>query len=92
MSAVSAVELATKVRVGKLTEAARLAHRLGQSIAEQEFKPLPVSLEHGRLSGLLPGHHRDPFDRILAAQSLIEDMPIVTNDAALLAFGVQAIW
>jgi PIN domain nuclease of toxin-antitoxin system len=92
VSAVSAVEIATKVRVGKLPEAARLAHRFRESVNEQGFTPLPISLEHGRLSGSLPNAHRDPFDRILAAQSLIEGMPLVTNDARLMAFGVAVVW
>ena len=92
VSAASAWELAVKVRLGKLPEAARLTHRLSESMAEQNFKPLPINLEHGRLGGLLPGQHRDPFDRILAAQALLEDMPLVTNDAAFAPFGVRVVW
>lgn len=92
VSAVSAMELAIKVRLGKLPEAALLTHRLGESLAEQGFLPLPISIEHGRLGGLLPGNHRDPFDRLLAAQSIIESLPIVTSDAAFAAFGVEVVW
>ena len=92
VSAASAWELAMKVRLGKLPEAARLAHRLAESLAEQDFKPLPISLEHGRLGGLLPGPHRDPFDRILAAQALLEDLPLVTIDPAFAGFGVKVLW
>jgi PIN domain nuclease of toxin-antitoxin system len=92
VSAASAWELATKVRLGKFPEAARLTHRLAESLAEQSFKPLAIAIEHGRLGGLLPGDHRDPFDRILAAQALLEDMPLVTNDAAFVGFGVKRLW
>ena len=92
VSTVSAVELAIKVRLGKLPEAVLLVHTLAASLNEQGFVPLPVSLEHGRLSGLLPGDHRDPFDRIIAAQSLLERMPVVTSDAALATFGVEVVW
>jgi PIN domain nuclease of toxin-antitoxin system len=92
VSAASVWELATKVRLGKLPEAARLTHRLAESLAEQNFKPLAIAVEHGRLGGLLPGQHRDPFDRVLAAQALIEDLPIVTNDAAFAGFGVKTLW
>ena len=92
VSAASAWELATKVRLGKLPDAARLTHRLTESLAEQSFKPLPIAIEHGRLGGLLPGQHRDPFDRILAAQALLEDLPLVTNDPAFAAFGVKVVW
>jgi PIN domain nuclease of toxin-antitoxin system len=92
VSAASAWELATKVRSGKLPAAARLTHRLPESLAEQDFKPLAIRLEHGRLGGLLPGAHRDPFDRILAAQALLEDMTLITSDPAFAAFGVKVLW
>jgi PIN domain nuclease of toxin-antitoxin system len=92
VSAASAWELAMKVRLGKLPDAARLTHRLTESLAEQDFKPLPITIEHGRLGGLLHGQHRDPFDRILAAQALLEDVPLVTNDAAFADFGVKTLW
>jgi len=92
VSAASAWELAVNVRLGKLPEASRLTHRLAESLAEQDFKALPMSLEHGRLGGLLPGPHRDPFDRILAAQALLDDLALVTNDAAFSAFGVSTLW
>lgn len=92
VSAASAWELAMKVRLGKLPQAARLTHRLPESLAEQDFKSLAIRLEHGRLGGLLPGEHRDPFDRILAAQALIEDLTLVTSDSAFGPFGVKVLW
>jgi PIN domain nuclease of toxin-antitoxin system len=92
VSAASAWELAVKVRLGKLPEASRLTLRLAESLAEQNFKNLPISLEHGRLGGLLPGAHRDPFDRVLAAQALLDDLVLVTNDAAFSTFGVKTLW
>lgn len=92
VSAASAWELAVKVRLGKLPEASRLTHRLAESLAEQNFKALPISLEHARLGGLLPGAHRDPFDRVLAAQLLLDDLVLVTNDAAFSIFGVKSFW
>jgi PIN domain nuclease of toxin-antitoxin system len=92
VSAASAVELATKVRLGRLPEAAPLTHRLAECLAEQEFRSLPISIEHGRAAGLLPGDHRDPFDRMLAAQALLEDLPVVTNDPALRGLGVKVVW
>jgi PIN domain nuclease of toxin-antitoxin system len=61
-------------------------------VAEQSFKPLPISAEHGRLGGLLSGQHRDPFDRILAAQALLEGLPLMTNDPAFPASGVTVVW
>jgi PIN domain nuclease of toxin-antitoxin system len=92
VSAASAWELAMKVRLGKLPEAVSLTHRLAESLVEQNFKPLPISLEHGRLGELLPGRHRDPFDRILAAQALLEDLALVTIDPAFAGFGVKVVW
>jgi PIN domain nuclease of toxin-antitoxin system len=92
VSAASAWEMAVKVRLGKLPEATRLTHSLAESLAEQDFKTLPISLEHGRLGGLLPGAHRDPFDRVLAAQALLDDLVLVTNDAAFASFGVNTLW
>ena len=92
VSAASAWELATKVRLGKLPIASRLTHRLPEILAEQGFRALAIGVEHGRLGGLLPGEHRDPFDRILAAQALIEDMTLVTSDRVFPTFGVKVLW
>jgi PIN domain nuclease of toxin-antitoxin system len=92
VSAASAWELAVKVRLGKLPEASRLTLRLAESLSEQGFKALAITLEHGRLGGSLPGTHRDPFDRMLAAQALLDDLILVTNDAVLSAFGVKTLW
>ena len=92
VSAASAWELAMKVRLAKLPLAARLIYRLSESLAEQDFKPLAIRLERGRLGGLLPGEHRNPFDRILAAQALLENMTLVTSDPAFVAFGVEVLW
>jgi len=92
VSAASAWEIATKVRVGKWPEAAPIAARIEGVIRENGFFDLAVTIEHGRLAGALPGAHRDPFDRMLAAQALVEGMPLVTADPAFRAFAVPVIW
>ncbi|MGO9486434.1 MAG: type II toxin-antitoxin system VapC family toxin [Rhodomicrobium sp.] len=92
VSAVSGHEIATKYRLGKLSVPARLAEHLDQLAAENGWQPLPLSIAPAQLAGRLPGAHKDPFDRMLAAQALVEDIPLVTNDSALAAFGVRAIW
>jgi len=92
VSAVSGHEIATKYRLGKLAVPARLAEHLDQLVAENGWQPLPLNMAHAQLAGRLPGGHKDPFDRMLAAQALIEDVPIVTNDKAFIAFGVRMIW
>ena len=92
VSAVSAHEIATKYRLGKLPVPARLAENLDQMVIENGWQPLALSLAHAQLAGRLPGAHKDPFDRMLAAQALIEDVPLATNDAAFAGFGVKVIW
>jgi PIN domain nuclease of toxin-antitoxin system len=92
VSAASAWEIATKCRLGKLPEAAALARDIGGALASQRFTPLPISVRHAERTGALPGTHRDPFDRMLVAQSLLEDLALVSNEAIFDAFGVQRLW
>jgi len=76
VSAATAWELATKHRIGKLPEAGPLVDEFFDFIDRCNFMRLPVTVKHG--AGLLPGDHKDPFDRMLAAQALIEDLDLVT--------------
>ena len=92
VSAASAWEITTKARLGKLPGAADVAADVPGAVASQNFLPLAISLGHAQAAGRLGGAHRDPFDRMLAAQSLIEGMPLVTNDAAFQSFSVPAVW
>ena len=80
VSAASIWEIATKNRLGKLGEAdAFLADPIG-IIAAEGFEPLPIMLPHALLSGGLNTDHRDPFDRMLMAQSLLDDLVLVSNE------------
>lgn len=92
VSAASAWEIATKVRIGKLPGAAHFSAELGKRLELLGFVPLAISLEHARHAGSLPGAHRDPFDRMLAAQALTEDVPLVSRDHNLDVWGVRRIW
>ncbi|MEA3274475.1 MAG: type II toxin-antitoxin system VapC family toxin [Pseudomonadota bacterium] len=92
VSAASAWEIATKVRIGKLPGATDVAERFGEIINEQDFDPLPISVEHARQAGLLPGEHRDPFDRMLIAQSQIEGLTLVSNETLFDRFGIRRLW
>ena len=92
VSAASAWEICTKVRIGKLPTAHELCEDFLGFVARHQFEALAITVEHGRLAGQMPGAHKDPFDRMLAAQALIEDVPIVTNDAAFAGFGVKVVW
>jgi PIN domain nuclease of toxin-antitoxin system len=92
VSPVTAWEITTKVRSGKWSEAKWLAERFFEVVASYEFEALPLTLQHAHLAGSMPGQHRDPFDRLLAAQARIEDVPLVTADHRLDEFGIQVIW
>jgi PIN domain nuclease of toxin-antitoxin system len=92
VSAASAWEIATKFRIGKLDEAAVVAADVATSIAEEGFLPLSVSVVHGQIAGALAGEHRDPFDRMLIAQAMLESMTFVSNEARFDAFAIKRLW
>ena len=92
VNAASAWEICTKVRIGKLPSGRALCEDFSGFMQRYHFEPLAITVEHGRMAGRMPGAHKDPFDRMLAAQALIEDVPIITNDAAFAGFGVKVIW
>ena len=92
VSAVSAFELATKARLGKLPAPAELADGFEILMSREGFAGLPISVEHGLRAGRLPGNHRDPFDRLLAAQSVIERIPLLTSDPAFRDLGPKTVW
>jgi PIN domain nuclease of toxin-antitoxin system len=91
VSAASAWEATTKARLGKLA-AGPLAQDFAGEVRRQGFVPLPISLDHGERAGSLPGHHRDPFDRMLIAQAQAEHLVLVSIDAVFDSYGVQRLW
>lgn len=92
VSAASAWEIATKVRLGRLAVAADLASDFVDYLAQERFESLAISVAHGIRAGSLPGPHKDPFDRMLVAQAQLEGLAIVSNDALLDGYGVRRIW
>ncbi|WP_353198182.1 type II toxin-antitoxin system VapC family toxin [Sandarakinorhabdus sp.] len=92
VSAASAMEVATKFRIGKLPEAALLAQDFEAIIADQGFIELPISVHHARLAGEMNIAHKDPFDRLLIAQALAEDMVLVSNETLFDSFSVKRLW
>lgn len=92
VSAASAWEIATKHRLGKLGEVPQAAPRFAELVAADGFQPLAVQQAHALRAGAWPQDHRDPFDRMLAAQTEIEGLTLVTCDAALAAFGCRQLW
>jgi PIN domain nuclease of toxin-antitoxin system len=69
-----------------------VARDAGAAAAANGIALLPVTLAHAEAAGRLPRHHRDPFDRLLVAQSLLEGLTLVSADTALDAFGVTRLW
>jgi PIN domain nuclease of toxin-antitoxin system len=92
VSAASAWEIATKVRLGKLNEAIHLERQFLAKMDEAGYTLLSITAAHALRAGRLSGDHRDPFDRIIAAQALAEDIPILSIDTKLDSFGIHRIW
>lgn len=92
VSAASAMEVATKFRIGKLPLAALLAQDFEAVIAGQGFDELAISVAQARLAGAMNIAHKDPFDRLLIAQAIAEDMVLVSNEALFDGFAVKRLW
>lgn len=92
VSAASAWEIATKQRLGRLHGVAPVAQWFDRLLAEDGFVHLPISHVHALRAGGYAWAHRDPFDRMLAAQAEIEQLPLLTADAVLGELAWRAIW
>ena len=92
VSAITAWEIAYKFSTGKWPQAEILTRDFVAIMFACSFEPLPLSIEHARHAGALRSPHRDPFDRMLAAQAEIEDIPLVTADPAFRHFKVRTLW
>ncbi len=92
VSAASAWEIATKFRIGKLPDAAAVARDVASAIAAEGFVELPITVAYAQSAGDLGGRHRDPFDRMLIAQALAEDLTLVSNERAFDAYGIKRLW
>ena len=92
VSAASAWEIATKFRLGKISQAASIILELDQILAAESFESLPISLEHATRAGLLPGPHKDPFDRMLIAQALSENLAVLSADTVFDSYQVRRLW
>jgi PIN domain nuclease of toxin-antitoxin system len=92
VSAATAWELTTKYRLGKLPNVASIVRDLAAAVADQGFRELPINLRHGDVAGSLPGPHRDPFDRMLIAQAIVESLVLVTNESVFATYGVALLW
>lgn len=92
VSAASAWEIATKFRLGRLPFAHILANDFVAIVTEAGYSLLSISPEHALRAGRLPGEHKDPFDRMLAAQAVHENIPIISNDPCFDQFAVRREW
>ena len=92
VSAASIWEIATKWRIGKLRDLVDPQLQIPALMAENGFQSLVVTEAHAMLGGLSENDHRDPFDRLIAAQAIVEQMVVVTRDPKIAAFGCAVIW
>lgn len=92
VSTVSGWEIAIKAQIGKLTIASDLEQFIANQITQNHFTILPIKLSHALHIYHLPLHHRDPFDRMLVAQSKLEELSILTIDPLIAQYTESTIW
>jgi len=92
LSAATIWELAIKYGQGKITLSMPYRIWLETAITDLKLEILPVTVEYAERQSTLPAHHKDPFDRMMVAQVLVENIPIVSIDAAFDPYGVVRIW
>lgn len=92
LSIASLWEIAIKVNIGKLTLPKEYGEFMEEQLNANDVKILPISLSHLDLLSTLPLHHRDPFDRVIIAQSLTENLTVISKDTAFNAYGISQIW
>jgi PIN domain nuclease of toxin-antitoxin system len=92
VSAATAWEIATKIRLGKLPGADSLERDFLETMEDSGYTLLPIEAESALRAGRLIADHGDPFDRIIAAQALAMDIPVLSTDTKLDAFGVRRLW
>lgn len=92
VSAASAYEISLKNRTGKLPGAERLIEQFANRLAAYRFQILDITSAHAIAAGRLDLRHRDPFDRLLIAQALGEDLTLVSNEKLFESFGVRRLW
>jgi PIN domain nuclease of toxin-antitoxin system len=91
LSAASVWEMAIKSSLGRLSLPAPLNAYMAEKAASG-FRMLPVEWQHAAAVETLPRHHGDPFDRLLVAQALVEDLTVVTGDAVFRSYGADVLW
>jgi PIN domain nuclease of toxin-antitoxin system len=92
LSPISLLEIAIKVRIGKLSLPAAFAVMFPADPVTSDIHLVPLEVDHIELLTSLPLHHKDPFDRLIASTSLVESFTLVSADSAFDAYGVSRLW
>jgi len=92
ISAASLWEIAIKFSIGKLTLPDSFGNFIPAQIQQNDIEILPLTLPHLEKVSALPFHHKDPFDRLIIAQSMVENLPVVSSDAAFDSYKIERIW
>lgn len=92
ISAATIWEIAIKTGLGKLTLSVPYRQWMDRAIADLGSTILPITVEYADVQARLPGHHRDPFDRMLIAQAMAEKIPLVANEDRFDQYGVSRLW
>jgi len=92
LSSASAWEIAIKTSLGKLPLPESPEVFIPRHMRINQFRPLPISVDHALAVSALPHHHRDPFDRLLVAQAQMENIPLLSADPILRSYAVQLLW
>jgi PIN domain nuclease of toxin-antitoxin system len=92
VSAATPWEIAIKLSVSKLTLSLPFRDWMTKALTDLPAALLPIHVEHCDAQIALPGHHRDPFDRLLIAQAMVENIPVVSADAAFDPYPIRRIW
>jgi PIN domain nuclease of toxin-antitoxin system len=92
VSAVSAWEITTKFRLGKLPQGEILIDDFAGSLRRLGFLELPITIDHAQRAGLLPGSHKAPFDRLLIVQAQAENLVLISNERVFDNYGIRRLW
>lgn len=92
LSSVTPWEMAIKIAIGKLRLTVPLNSFVLSQVSLYQFKPLHVTYDHTYLLEGLPQHHKDPFDRLLIAQAMVENLVLLTCDVKFTPYGVRTLW
>ncbi|HSZ54175.1 MAG TPA: type II toxin-antitoxin system VapC family toxin [Tepidisphaeraceae bacterium] len=92
LSAGTTWEIAIKMSLNKLTLSLPFGRWMNKAIADLTLSVLPITVDYAEVQAGLPFHHRDPFDRLLVAQAIVEKVPIVTADSMFDSYGIKRIW